>query len=138
MNDSTFKTITLSLALVLLLHLGVAAANNSEQAQPAFLQNSQEQPKDSDKQRPEGPKQCTSQETCDADGGCPEDAALGCSCLETPHGTTACIPRCDTDADCPNPPGLTLICKEKKNICVPEKQKFNGQSRGRRQRQPGS
>ncbi len=138
MNASTFKSITLILALVLLLPFEVAAVNDSQQTQPSFRQSSQERPKGGKGLQPSGPKQCTSQETCDAEGGCPVDAALGCSCVEIPQGTSACIPRCNTDADCPNPPGLALVCEESKNICVPKKRKGSGLNREPRQYSPRS
>jgi len=40
-----------------------------------------------EEQPPEGPVSCTSDADCLAEDGCPEDAALGCTCEDTPEGS---------------------------------------------------
>ncbi len=68
-----------------------------------------------------GPQTCESQADCDAEGGCPEDAALGCECVQGQNGQQRCIPRCETDEDCPTPgnPNITLTCNNN-GLCRPD------------------
>ncbi len=61
-------------------------------------------------------------ETCPADclaeGGCPEDAALGCTCEDTPEGSL-CVPHCETDDDCPSDGRMVLTCGPG-GLCMPQ------------------
>lgn len=67
----------------------------------------------------EGPVSCEVEADCDAPDACPDEAALGCTCSETPDGQSACIPQCNTADDCPpGPGGITLECNPQ-GICVP-------------------
>ncbi|MBW2453587.1 MAG: hypothetical protein JRI68_03715 [Deltaproteobacteria bacterium] len=65
---------------------------------------------------PPRPQTCDSEEDCAE--GCPP-GSKGCTCHETPHGDTICVPTCSVDADCPAlPHGLAMTCLEG-GICAP-------------------
>ncbi|MBN2722966.1 MAG: DUF1566 domain-containing protein [Deltaproteobacteria bacterium] len=66
----------------------------------------------------QGPAECSEQSDCELPENCPDEAAMGCQCVETIDGSV-CIPSCETTDDCPpGPQGITLECNPD-NLCAP-------------------
>jgi len=82
--------------------------SGSEEADP-------EQP---DAPGPEGPASCENDNDCSADGACPDDAAMGCSCETTPMNEKQCLPKCTKDSDCPTSAPIELMCGDH-GFCIP-------------------
>ncbi len=66
---------------------------------------------------PPGPATCTIDDDCLAEGTCPPDATMGCTC-EDIGGESICVPACSIDADCPTGMnGEEMACQG--GMCVP-------------------
>ena len=89
--------------------VSVAAAPRSELGEPSSLAEQRE------RRRPPGPPLCQSESHCAEH--CPNDA-MGCPCVEHPHGDSVCVPICLEDADCPAG-HHDLVCDLDASICVP-------------------
>ena len=63
---------------------------------------------------------CSTVSDCTAEGACPPDAVMGCTCVAVPTGRT-CLPMCFATSDCPKLMDQPLACSAA-GLCIPEDQ----------------